>query len=59
MIRLNQALLLTPVFRDSGAQPGGHYTYRVTAVSRAGVESAPGRSVSVAMPMPPEGGHNR
>jgi hypothetical protein len=50
MIRLNPTLLPTPVFRDITAQPGGHYIYQVTAVSRAGVESAPGRTVSVAMP---------
>jgi hypothetical protein len=50
MIRLNPTLLPTPVFRDVVAQPGGHYIYQVTAVSRAGVESAPSRTVSVAMP---------
>ena len=55
--RLNQTLLPTPIFRDDTAQPGGYYTYQVTAVSRAGVESVPSQKVSVGMP--PETGGNK
>lgn len=48
--RLNHELLLTPVFRDMSAVPGRPYSYTVTAVSRAGNESAPSAAVSAEMP---------
>ncbi len=48
--RQNRDLLLTPVFRDMSAVPGRHYSYSVTAVSRAGNESAPSAAVSAEMP---------
>jgi hypothetical protein len=37
--KLNDALLLTPAFRDMNILPGRHYLYTVTAVNRAGNES--------------------
>jgi hypothetical protein len=48
--RLNVNLLLTPVFHDMSAVTGRSYTYRITAVSRAGHESEPSTAVSTAMP---------
>jgi hypothetical protein len=48
--RLNRDLLLTPVFRDMPGVPGRTYFYRVTAVDRAGNESAPSVPVSSAVP---------
>jgi hypothetical protein len=48
--RLNRGLLLVPAFRDSTAVPGGRYYYSVTAVDRAGNESAPGEAVSLTIP---------
>lgn len=48
--RLNNDLLLTPVFHDMSTVPGRSYTYTVTAVSRAGIESEPSAAVSAAMP---------
>jgi hypothetical protein len=44
---LTAELLLTPADRDTSVEPGHHYWYTVTAVDRAGNESAP--SVAVAM----------
>jgi hypothetical protein len=49
-VRLNRELLLTPVFRDIPGMPGRTYFYRVTAVDRAGNESAPSAPVSSAVP---------
>jgi hypothetical protein len=48
--RLNRDLLLTPVFRDMPEVSGRTYFYRVTAVDRAGNESAPSAPVSSAVP---------
>jgi hypothetical protein len=55
--RLNRDLLLTPVFRDMPGVPGRTYFYRVTAVDRAGNESAP--SVPVSSAVPAEAGPTR
>jgi hypothetical protein len=38
-------LLLSPAYRDTSVRPGGRYWYRVTAVDRAGNESAPSPAV--------------
>lgn len=46
-------LLPTPAFRDSSVAPGHHYWYTVTALDRAGNESAPSSSVTVDIPQPP------
>lgn len=45
-------LLATPAFRDSSAAPGRRYWYTVTALDRAGNESAPSSVVSVDIPQP-------
>jgi fibronectin type 3 domain-containing protein len=44
---LNQELLPTPAVRDTSVQPGHRYWYTVTAVDRAGNESAPSAPVAV------------
>jgi hypothetical protein len=44
---LTPDLLPTPAVRDTSVQPGHHYWYSVTAVDRAGNESAPGTPVLV------------
>ena len=46
-------LLPTPAFRDSSVAPGHHYSYTVTALDRAGNESAPSSAVVVDIPQPP------
>lgn len=46
-------LLPTPAFRDSQVTPGHHYWYTVTALDRAGNESAPSSAVAVDIPQPP------
>src|SRR5215472_2536905 len=46
-------LLPTPAFRDSSVAPGRHYWYTVTALDRAGNESAPSSSVPVDIAQPP------
>ena len=46
-------LLPTPAFRDSSVVPGRRYWYTVTALDRAGNESAPSTSVAVDIPQPP------
>ena len=46
-------LLPTPAFRDSSVAPGHHYWYTVTALDRAGNESAPSSAVVVDIPQPP------
>lgn len=45
--------LATPAFRDSTVAPGHHYWYTVTALDRAGNESAPSSSITVDIPQPP------
>ncbi len=50
--RLTQDLLLAPVFRDMSVVPGGRYTYRVSAVDRAGNESPLSAPVSAEVPQP-------
>lgn len=45
-------LLPTPAFRDSSVAPGRRYWYTVTALDRAGNESAPSSSVAVDIPQP-------
>jgi fibronectin type 3 domain-containing protein len=51
---LNPDLLPTPAFRDRSVQPGHRYWYAVTAVDRAGNESAPGAAgaIDVTQPSP-------
>ena len=46
-------LLSTPAFRDSSAAPGHRYWYTVTALDRAGNESAASSGVAVDIPQPP------
>jgi len=53
--RLTRELLLAPVFRDISVVPGQHYTYRVSAVDRAGNESSLSTPVSAEVP-PTEAG---
>ncbi|MGH9702421.1 MAG: fibronectin type III domain-containing protein, partial [Candidatus Acidiferrales bacterium] len=48
--RLNREWLPTPAFRDMSALPGHSYFYTVTAVDRAGNESAPSAPLSVTVP---------
>lgn len=45
-------LLLTPAYRDTSVQHGDSYWYRVTAVDRAGNESALSQAVAVEIPQP-------
>jgi hypothetical protein len=47
---LTQELLLTPTYRDATVSPGQHYWYTVTAVDRAGNESAESAAVAVEVP---------
>jgi fibronectin type 3 domain-containing protein len=44
---LNPELLPTPAIRDTSVEPGHRYWYTVTAVDRAGNESAPSAAVQV------------
>lgn len=46
-------LVPVPAFRDSSIAPGHRYWYTVTAVDRAGNESAPSSPVAVDIPQPP------
>ena len=48
--RMNNQLLLTPAFRDMTALQGKRYTYRVSAVDRAGNESTFSSPVSAEVP---------
>jgi len=48
--RLNNELLLTPVFRDMNTVPGRHYFYSITAVDRAGNESSRSAAASGGVP---------
>jgi hypothetical protein len=45
-------LLPTPAVRDTSVEPGHRYWYSVTAVDRAGNESAPGTPVAVDLTQP-------
>jgi hypothetical protein len=51
-VSITPELLLTPALRDTSVQPGHRYWYTVTAVDRAGNESAPSEPfvVDVAQP---------
>src|SRR6266436_2406405 len=44
---LTAELLLAPAYRDTSVEPGHHYWYTVTAVDRAGNESAPSAAVAI------------
>jgi hypothetical protein len=46
-------LLLTPAVRDNSVEPGHRYWYTVTAVDRAGNESAPSTPAVVDLTQPP------
>jgi hypothetical protein len=50
--RVNSDLLLVPVFRDMSVAPGRTYAYAVTAVDRAGNESARSAEVKATVPRP-------
>ncbi len=50
--RLNAIALLTPVFRDDSVEAGKKYFYHVTAIDRAGNESAASAIVAVSVPLP-------
>lgn len=45
--KVNQSLVLSPVFRDASAAPGRKYTYQITAVDLSGNESGRSQEVSV------------
>ena len=49
---LTPDLLPTPAVRDTSVEPGHRYWYTVTAVDRAGNESAPGTLVAVDVTQP-------
>ncbi len=49
-IRVNATPLVTPAFRDNLVVAGEQYFYRVTAVDRAGNESAPSAPIAVTVP---------
>jgi len=49
---LTQELLPTPAYRDTSVSGGQRYWYTVTAVDRAGNESAPSAAVIVEIPQP-------
>jgi hypothetical protein len=49
---LTPALLPSPAYRDNSVQSGQHYWYTVTAVDRAGNESAPSPAVAVDVAQP-------
>ncbi|MGC1619993.1 MAG: hypothetical protein WA765_16000, partial [Candidatus Acidiferrum sp.] len=46
-------LLLAPAYHDTSVEPGHRYWYSVTAVDRAGNESAPSAAVAVDVAQPP------
>lgn len=48
--RANTAPVLVPVFRDTSVMPGVEYFYRITAIGRAGNESALSAPVRVKVP---------
>jgi fibronectin type 3 domain-containing protein len=45
-------LVLTPAYRDAAVVAGQTYSYRITAVSTAGNESAPSAEVTESAPTP-------
>ena len=49
---LTKELLLTPAYRDTSVKSGQKYWYSVSAVDKAGNESAPGRQVAVEVALP-------
>jgi fibronectin type 3 domain-containing protein len=49
---LQLELLLSPAYRDSSVQPGHRYWYVVTAVDRAGNESAPSEAATADLTQP-------
>lgn len=49
---LTRELLPTPTYRDTSVQPGHRYWYTVTAVDRAGNESAMGSAATADVPQP-------
>ncbi len=49
---LTPDLLLTPAVRDTSVQPGHRFWYTVTAVDRAGNESAPSAAVAIDVTRP-------
>jgi fibronectin type 3 domain-containing protein len=49
---LTPDLLLSPAYRDTAVESGHRYWYTVTAVDRAGNESAPSASVEVDVTQP-------
>jgi uncharacterized protein len=49
---ITSELLPTPAYRDTSVQPAHHYWYAVTAVDRAGNESAPSPPVAVEIVQP-------
>lgn len=49
---LTPDLLLTPAVRDTSVQPGHRFWYTVTAVDRAGNESAPSAAVAIDVTQP-------
>lgn len=50
--RVNSELVKTPVFRDSGVQPGKQYSYAVTAVDLRGNESGKSEESHESVPSP-------
>ena len=50
--RLTPDLLLTPAYRDTSVEGGHRYWYSVTAVDRAGNESAPSQAAAAEIPQP-------
>jgi len=49
---LTPDLLLTPAYRDTSVEGGHRYWYSVTAVDRAGNESAPSQAAAAELPQP-------
>ncbi len=50
---LTKDLLPTPAYRDTSVRNGQKYWYRVTAVDKAGNESAPSQPIAVEVEQPP------
>jgi hypothetical protein len=53
LIKLSQAPVPTPSFRDANVKPGGSYTYFVTAVDARGNESARSQPATESIPQRP------
>jgi fibronectin type 3 domain-containing protein len=49
---ITNELLLTPAYQDLTVANGQHYWYTVTAVDRAGNESAPSEQIAIEIPQP-------